>query len=247
MDLLRLEPCSSHNLNLSFSDKRNTENEEKKHLLLLDLSLPSKEHSGDDESSKQELNLINCFDTDASNSMNSSTESNHGNELEPRIFSCNYCQRKFYSSQALGGHQNAHKRERTMAKRGYKSSVSLDFEHRYSSLASLPLHGSYNRSSSSSLPLGIQVHSSMIHKPSYQAPFFGLSRSRVQNQWQKLPVYSQPAIGNLASETDGSSFSPTKVQDGFGGYWFGNSATATDTRLKTKQDELQKLDLSLKL
>lgn len=72
-----------------------------------------------------------------------------------KLFSCNYCQRKFFSSQALGGHQNAHKRERTMAKRTMRMGL---FSSQYTSIASLPLNGAAAFRS-----LGLEAHAGLHH------------------------------------------------------------------------------------
>ncbi|KAF5748051.1 hypothetical protein HS088_TW05G00783 [Tripterygium wilfordii] len=98
----------------------------------------------------------------------------------PRVFSCNYCRRKFYSSQALGGHQNAHKRERTMAKRAMRMGIYSD---RYTSLASLPLHGSVFRS------LGIKAHAAVHHGvvPSHR-PLDSRGRVRFEEGYYGMPM-----------------------------------------------------------
>ncbi|KAK9109325.1 hypothetical protein Sjap_017385 [Stephania japonica] len=81
----------------------------------------------------------------------SSTAGEHESSSKPssdKVFSCNFCMRKFFSSQALGGHQNAHKRERGAVRR-YQSQKMM-------TMMGLPMN---NRS------LGVHAHS-LVQKPS---------------------------------------------------------------------------------
>ncbi|XP_027332828.1 zinc finger protein 3 [Abrus precatorius] len=247
------------------------EEKETKHNTLLDLNVSGDDYTLGCSPQGLELNLITCLDMGSSSSnANSSETPLGGSDAEPRVFSCNYCHRKFYSSQALGGHQNAHKRERSIAKRGHRfgtqlmasaAAFGLPFVHnnRFASMASLPLYGACNNRS-----LGIQAHS-MIHKPSH-VNGFGSSYGYHHHGWSRPIIDHQPGIAKLAGVAD---FHRTKStlsspsQNSVGRFEVVspmiNSAANKDisgyvvvsggTRVKStnNQDEMKHLDLSLKL
>lgn len=156
--------------------------------LLLSMSLGNNKMVG--ESSSMPI----CNSLKNPNPVDSSNPNNQLIVPKQRQFSCKFCNKKFPSSQALGGHQNAHRRERVLSR------IDREFDM-----------GTFG--------LGVHMYpySTMAHQHPFRAqiPFFYESNMHPMTQMSTMPWPFVPSYGNQGlhnTSTSGQRFGGISVE-----------------------------------